>query len=624
MSPIGFLVFFSPVPAILALFATLPPRRAAVMATISCWLFLPVAGIALPGMPDYTKSSALTLGLTLAMCVFDSGGLLTLRPRWYDLAVVIWCLAPLASSLSNGLGAYDGTAGMVKGIVLWGLPYLVGRVYFGSEAGLRELAVGLVTGGMIYALLCLLEIRISPQLHRVLYGFSQQGMNMNYRWGGYRPLVFMLTGLEVGMYMAASSLVAYGLWAAGTIRLVRNWRIGPVAAGLAVVTVLCKSVGAIGLMSLGLGALWMARRTSSKRVLWALVIAAPLYVAVRTSGAWDGQSLVNFVATYVAKDRSLSLAFRLENEERVVDKVMKARPVFGWAGYNRSHVIDDRGRDLTVLDGLWVIALAQHGLVGLTSITALQVLPLALFLTRQKGRAWLSPELGPAACLAVLLGLYSIDNVFNAMYNPIYVLAMGGLMGLAPVTVRAAGPDWAARGRALKSRGRPGEAASSWRRALEALGTAADGPSRGLRGDLHNDLAWLLCADPRSEAHDPASAVASARDAVEAGPDHAPYWNTLGLALLRAGDPDGALGALERSVALGGGTAFDFYAQALAHAARGDLALATTCRQGAEDWARDHSPAPHPPDLLLLAAEATAATRPPGPLATSTGTKPHA
>ena len=43
----------------------------------------------------------------------------------------------------------------------------------------------------------------------------------------------------------------------------------------------------------------------------------------------------------------------------------------------------------------------------------------------------IAPSFAPAAALAVLLGLYMLDNLSNAMYNPIYVLAAGGLAGMA-------------------------------------------------------------------------------------------------------------------------------------------------------------------------------------------------
>ena len=57
----GFLVpltLFGWIPFVLALFALLPPRRAVVTAFLAAWLFLPMAGYGVKGLPDYTKMSA--------------------------------------------------------------------------------------------------------------------------------------------------------------------------------------------------------------------------------------------------------------------------------------------------------------------------------------------------------------------------------------------------------------------------------------------------------------------------------------------------------------------------------------------------------------------------------------
>ncbi|MDR3637128.1 MAG: tetratricopeptide repeat protein, partial [Isosphaeraceae bacterium] len=56
-------------------------------------------------------------------------------------------------------------------------------------------------------------------------------------------------------------------------------------------------------------------------------------------------------------------------------------------------------------------------------------------------RAWSAPSLAPATALAVLSGLYMLDNLSNAMFNPIYLLAAGGLAGLASRRVPTEEPD---------------------------------------------------------------------------------------------------------------------------------------------------------------------------------------
>ncbi|HMB05040.1 MAG TPA: hypothetical protein VKP69_15025, partial [Isosphaeraceae bacterium] len=270
----SYIVIFSWIPVVLLLFATLPPRRAVIVATITAWLFLPNLAFNLPGMPDYTKTSSTTGGIVLGMLIFDPGALLRLRPRWFDLPMAIWCLVPLASSLSNGLGVYDGCSVIMAALVQWGFPYLIGRIYFDDLEGLRELAIGVVAGGLIYTPLCLFELRFSPQLERIVYGV---GHWEGERFSGYRPKVFLGTGLLLGMWMTAVSLIAYWMWAAGALRRLRGISFGGPLLVLLVITLLCRSTGALTLLAFGLLILRTIRRTGWALPIWLLVAITPFY-----------------------------------------------------------------------------------------------------------------------------------------------------------------------------------------------------------------------------------------------------------------------------------------------------------------------------------------------------------
>ena len=130
-------------------------------------------------------------------------------------------------------------------------------------------------------------------------------------------------------------------------------------------------------------------------------------------------------------------------------------------------------------------------------------------------------------------------------------------------------------GRSFKQEGRPDEAESAWRQALDVLTARmqAEPEAPGLRHrwcDCANDLAWLRANHPDPARRDPEAAAAMARRIVEECPETATYWNTLGVACYRAGDDVSAVVALDRATALGGGTAFDDVFLALAHARLGD------------------------------------------------------
>ncbi len=427
------LALYGWIPVVLFLFAILPSRRALVVAFLLAWLFLPVAGIRFQGLPDYTKMSATSVGALLATVVFDFHRFLTLRFHWADLPMTIWCLVPLASSLDNGLGLYDGLASGLDCTVSWGLPYLLGRLYFRTPDDLRDLAVGVFLGGLAYAPLCLYEIRMSPQLHRVVYGFNPAPFIGTLRWGGFRPMVFMQHGLAVATWMATGTLLGAWLWSTGALRRVGPCRMGFLVPGLAATTLLCKSLGAVAELAIGLTVMLATRRLRSTVLIVALALLPPAYVLGRIVGHWSAAPLVS-AAGIIDEDRAESLQFRIDNENRLIGRALE-RPIFGWGGWGRARVWEEDWRgvlhDTSVTDSMWVIALGNTGLVGLTAITVAMLLPVGLVLFRMPSRAWWKPATAPAAALATLLILYAIDSLFNAMVNPIFLLAAGGLTSIA-------------------------------------------------------------------------------------------------------------------------------------------------------------------------------------------------
>ncbi|HMB08588.1 MAG TPA: tetratricopeptide repeat protein, partial [Isosphaeraceae bacterium] len=243
--------------------------------------------------------------------------------------------------------------------------------------------------------------------------------------------VFLGTGLLLGMWMTAVSLIAYWMWAAGALRRLRGISFGGPLLVLLVVTLLCRSTGALTLLAFGLLILRTIRRTGWALPIWLLVAITPFYEVTRASNLWSGRELVDISRSAINDERALSLDYRMFMEDMLAAKAMQ-RPVFGWGGWGRSRVYDAEGRDISITDGYWIIALGNTGIVGLASLNASLLLPLVLLTFRYRVRSWTTPAVAPAAAFAVLLGLYMIDNLSNAMLNPIYTLAIGGLSALRP------------------------------------------------------------------------------------------------------------------------------------------------------------------------------------------------
>jgi hypothetical protein len=413
---------------ILALFSIMPPRRAVIVAFIGAWRFLPQAAITFSGLPDLTKITATSVGALLGAVCFDMRRVLRLSPSWIDLPMLGWCLIPMISSTMNGLGAYDGTSVVLDRVLMWGVPYVMGRLYFNDLLAMRELAVGILLGGLLYVPLCLFEVRMSPQLHLLVYGFHPGKFVQSIRFGGYRPMVFMGHGLMVGLWMASASIVAVWLWRTGAVQRVRGAPMALLAPVMMITTVLCRSMGALALLVGALAVLFVNRRMKLNLIVLAAVLGAPVYMFLRANNLWDARQLVE-AATMISEERAASLQLRLDNEELVVGRARQKLP-FGWGGWGRWRVVDEEtGRDITISDGLWIIAFGENGLAGLALYTAAVLLPVLLFLRRVHARNWHHPAVAPGAALAMLVVIYALDNLFNAMVNPIYMLAAGGLSG---------------------------------------------------------------------------------------------------------------------------------------------------------------------------------------------------
>ena len=206
--------------------------------------FSAVARYEFSGLPEYTKMSATCVGILLSAFLFASEYFQNYRFHWLDFPMFFWCVSPCISSLSNELGLYDGISALVNQSTIWALPYIIGRLFLNKPEAVRELTLGLFVGGLVYIPFCVFELRMSPQLHRILYGFhAHPDFAQSIRFGGYRPMVFMEHGLMVGMWMASASLLGIWLWYGKVVDRLRGYKMWKLAACQLVITVMVKSSG---------------------------------------------------------------------------------------------------------------------------------------------------------------------------------------------------------------------------------------------------------------------------------------------------------------------------------------------------------------------------------------------
>ena len=437
MTPFVPLALFGFIPLVFYLFNQYPSQRAVIVSFVAGYLFLPQVGFVaeyplVQGLPPYEKMSALSYIVLLGTILFASNRLSSFQPGWIDLPMLIWCLCPIASQMSNGLSPISPTT---QQIISWGVPYFLGRIYFNDLAGLRQLAISIFLGGMAYVPLCLLEQRIAPTLHLRLYGYhARADFAQTMRYGGYRPTVLLEHGLWVGMWMMAATLVGLVLWRTGVIKKVWNYPMSWLVPVLFVTFILVKSTGAYLYLVMAIGLWFTTRWLRTALPILLLVVTMSGYVYVAATGIlYNNPQVTAFAATANAggggNERSQSLAFRVYNEAMLSRKA-QLRMMFGWGDSGGNRIYDETGKDISVTDSLWIIAYGQNGLVGLFCFMAMLLLPSLVFSFRYPPSSWSNRKVAPAASLALVLIFYTLDSLLNAMACPVFILANGGLAGL--------------------------------------------------------------------------------------------------------------------------------------------------------------------------------------------------
>jgi hypothetical protein len=425
--PIAFLLWF---PLVVLLYKKFDSRLVPVIAYVAGWMFLPCANYDIFLLRN-TKTTVTGLGILAGAYVFDRARLKSFRYNIADLPMVLWCISPFFSSVFNDLGIYDGLSQTLYQTIRWGLPYYIGRVWFNDNDVLKSLALTIFVGALIYIPFCLFELKMSPQLHRLTYGFHQHDFLQTLRDnGGYRPMVYMDHGLMTSMWMMLASLLGTWLFFTGSLpakilKLPSRYLL----LALVSTTIIMQSVAAICYYFISLAVLYLSSKTKKTLLVLILLISPHLYVVARTGGSWDGRNFSDWVAEKFSPVRAQSVQFRFDNETVLIERAQKGT-VFGWGGYGRSRVFNDDGKDLTVTDGLWIIAYGVNGVFGLETLIVTIQLPVVLFIRRVRPETWATAEIAAPAAMAIFLAFTMIDNLLNAMINPIYMLFGGGLIGM--------------------------------------------------------------------------------------------------------------------------------------------------------------------------------------------------
>lgn len=436
-NPIAYLAIFVWPLVILYLLKRYGFAKGVLFSLLGAYMFLPAGfSINLPGIPAFNKFSVTSMTLIAYIVLSGKGSGFKTLPRIYKLLIIGFIVSPFLTVINNpnsymflpGLTYYDGLSESV-GQFLYILPFMIGFKYFRSFEDQLDLFKYFAISAAIYALLALYEIRMSPQLHNIFYGFFPHSWLQQVRSGGYRAIVFMGHGLLVALFLA----IGLGFWA--VIRKNKK-RILPFDNTLLLIVVVIALIFMKSLAALifGLFLFLMITFMSTKKIHQASLVIAILFMTYPITSAmkiFPHDNIVD-IAYSVNPERGQSLEYRFHHEELLLEHA-NLKPLFGWGGYGRNRVRDpETGEDLSVTDGRWILSLSVRGWFGFLMEFLLVVLPIYVAYKVQKR----SKDIGKSersllAAHALIVSIILLDQMPNASFNPLYILLVGSLLGRA-------------------------------------------------------------------------------------------------------------------------------------------------------------------------------------------------
>lgn len=410
-------------------------EKGALLGLMGAYMFLPSGfEIDLPGIPAFGKFSITVMTLIAYLMLNKKSFGYNALSKKMRLVMLVFLITPFFTVLTNperyifipGLTLYDGLSDSVHNF-LYIFPFLIGVKYFRSFESQQLIFKYFVIAAVVYSVLALYEIRMSPQLHTRLYGYFPSSWLQQYREGGFRAVIFMGHGLLVAFFLAL------GLAFVSTMNKTRTkvMRVNNIAllVFIMIALLLMKSMAAL---VFGMFAFLMIIFMPNRLIHLAAVSIAVLFMSypiLSSMKLFPHQTIVNY-AHMISPERAESLEYRFNHEEKLLAHANK-KSMFGWGGWGRNRVVDDLTEaNTSTTDGKWIITLWVSGWFGYISEFLFIVVPLWMaYKIRSKTKHISKNESIYLASHALIVSLILLNQMPNASLNPFYWLIIGSLLG---------------------------------------------------------------------------------------------------------------------------------------------------------------------------------------------------
>ncbi len=388
------------------------------------YLFLPVkTEIDFPMIPAFDKESI--PAITAFICIFlVKKKYITLLPKQKiaKCFVILISLTPFFTVVNNseevfnglymiqGMSLYDSISVIMRQYILL-LPFIIATQIVKSENDLLKLTKLFVISGLIYSLIILWEVKMSPQLHTDIYGFFPHSFIQQVRYDGYRPMGFLGHGLVVGIYMMVCFALTCALWKKNE-RVIKSVPTSFIMFYLLFILLICKATAAFLLGVVILLLVFLNQIKLQKFIIISSLTLILLYPTMCLLNIFPHNELIDFFMSFDPA-RAQSLDFRFFHESLLIEHA-QIKFWHGWGSWGRNRLAE------SVTDSYWIIVFGQYGAIGFYSIFGLACYSILASIHKNKSNF--------VSAIIITMCFLMIDQLVNSSVSTWVWLLFGSVL----------------------------------------------------------------------------------------------------------------------------------------------------------------------------------------------------